>query len=359
MPKTNEFRIEEHKKFWRHEKTEGLLAGFRIGDYFFATHYQAAKPLLVNGQKISPDMIDVDSFLEDYEKQFQLVDRLDQTAFWTAEPYTGIPWMEAFWGSEIIAGEYSCVAHHFVKGPEELESLRFSMDNPWVEKYFEFVKKLNTLSAGRFPVGEPIMRGQGDTTGALMGQTELILAMYEEPEMVKAFLERMVDSFLAINEEMHRLNGDFLGGSGMGFYHLWAPGKCVWFQEDICALLSPDLYREFFLENERRICSVYDYSLTHQHPSAFYNLDNLLSNEGLKVVEINKDAGGPGIREMLPQFKKVLDKGKKLQVWGDLDEEEIKIVYDNLPPEGICFNLIEKDIETAQRVSDYLNGIHL
>lgn len=69
-----------------------------------------------------------------------------------------------------------------------------------------------------------------------MGQTELILAMYEEPEMVKAFLGKMVDSFLAINEEMHRLNQGFLGGSGIGFYHLCAPGKCIWYQEDICAL---------------------------------------------------------------------------------------------------------------------------
>jgi hypothetical protein len=192
-----------------------------------------------------------------------------------------------------------------------------------------------------------------------MGQTELILAMYEEPEMVKAFLGKMADSFIAINEEMHRLNQGFLGGSGIGFYHLWAPGKCIWYQEDICALLSPDLYKEFFLENEKRICSAYDYTLVHQHPSAFYNLDNLLLNEGLKVVEINKDAGGPDIRGMLPQFKKVLDKGRKLMVWGDLDEEEIKIVYDNLPPEGICFNLIEENFEKALRVSAYLNGIHL
>jgi len=171
---------------------------FRIGDYFIATHYKAAKNLLVKGKIITPDMIDVDSFLEDFERQYNEACSLGQSGFWTAEPYTGIPWMEAFWGCEIAGNGESIVPRPFVRTPGDLDNLRFSMDNLWVKKYFEFIIKLNDLSAGHFPVGAPILRGQGDTSGALMGQTEFIYALYEEPDRIKKLLYKISDSFLKI-----------------------------------------------------------------------------------------------------------------------------------------------------------------
>ena len=352
----NASRINAHKNFWNSKKNDEPLASFRIGKYFIATHYRAADKLLVKGKRITPDMIDVDSFMEDYERQYNEVFSLNQSGFWTAEPYAGIPWMEAFWGCEIIAGGESFMALPLVKTPGDLRRLRFNADNPWVGKYFEFVKKLNELSRGRFPVGAPILRGEGDTAGALMGQTEFIYALYEEPEIIKEVLHRIVDSFLYIYGEMHRLNKPFYGGTSMGFYHIWAPGESLWFQDDIGALLSPDLYRKFFLDNERYFCGKYEYTLMHLHPSSFHLLDDILRNENLKALEINKDSGGPSIHQMLPQFRKVLDAKRCLVVWGDLNEEDIQLVYDNLPAEGIFFNFMLPDYKSAEQINSYLNG---
>ncbi|MDR1587180.1 MAG: hypothetical protein LBS57_06980 [Treponema sp.] len=351
-----EAKIADHIKFWKREKTTRPLASFHLGNVFFATHYRAAKHLLVSGKKISPDMIDVDSFLEDYERMYREVCLLDQGAFWTAEPFTSVPWMEAFWGCDIYGNENSLVSHPFVKNPQDLDKLRFSMDNPWVQKYFEFVKKLDKLSQGRFPVAQPVMRGQGDTAGALLGQTELIFAMCEEPEIIRRLLDRVTDSFLAVNGEMHRLAAPFHGGSAIGFYNIWTPEKCVWFQDDICALLSPSLYTNFLLENEKRICAAYEYSLVHIHPASFFTLDSMLTNEKLRAVQINRDNNGPSLKQMLPQFRKVLEKGKNLVLWGFLDERDIDLIYSKLPPEGIFFFLSEYEAETAKRISDYLNA---
>ena len=349
-------RAAEHAKFWNHEKTAKPLASFRIGNYFFATHYRAAQKLLVKGTKITPAMIDVDSFMEDYERHFNEVNALGQSGFWTAEPYTGIPWMEAFWGCDIVAGEESFMARPLVREAGELAKLQFDMDSPWTAKYFEFVSKLNKLSAGRFPVGAPIMRGQGDTAGALMGQTEFIYALYEESEVIKKTLAKIVDSFLLIYAEMHRLNTPFLGGSSMGLYHVWAPGESLWFQDDIGALLSPALYREFLLENEKRFCGKYAYTMMHLHPSSFHLLDDILGNENLKAVEINKDVGGPSVAEMLPQFRKVLEKKRGLVIWGDLSEAEIQTVFDNLPSEGVFFNILLADYAKAEKVNAFLQS---
>ena len=349
-------RIEAHEKFWNHEKNPKPLVSFRLGNYFPATHYRAAEKLLVKGTRITPDMVDVDSFMEDYERQYNEVSALEQNGIWTAEPYTGIPWMEAFWGCEIAGNGESIMTRPFVNEARELEKLQFTMENPWVSKYFEFVKKLNDLSQERFPVGAPILRGQGDTVGALMGPTEMIYALYEEPDLVRKTLRKVTDSFLEIYGEMHRLNRPFYNGSSIGFYHVWAPGESLWFQDDISALLSPALYREFFLENERFFCGKYQYTLMHLHPSSFHLLDDILGNENLKAIEINKDVGGPSMDRMLPQFRKVLEKNRCLVIWGDLTEGEIQLIYDNLPLTGIFFNIIAKDFMSARKIQLFLNS---
>jgi hypothetical protein len=161
---------------------------------------------------------------------------------------------------------------------------------------------------------------------------------------------------LLVNEEMHRLISLFHGGSSIGLYQVWAPGKCIWFQDDICALLSPDLYTGFLLENEKRLCAGYDYTLVHVHPASFFTLDSMLTNEKLKAIQINVDNNGPSLEMMLPQFKKALDTGRNLVIWGFLDESDIKLIYDNLPPEGIYFYLSVLDFESAERISRFLNG---
>jgi hypothetical protein len=83
----------------------------------------------------------------------------------------------------------------------------------------------------------------------------------------------------------------------------------------------------------------------------------MLSNERLRVIQINKDVGGPCVEAMLPEFRKTLEKGRNLVIWGDLTIEDIKIDYDNLPPEGIFFNLVEPDFAAAEKVSGYLNSL--
>ena len=354
----NELKAEEHRKFWNREKTSRPIASFRIGNYFIATHYRAAEKILVKGTRIAPEMIDVDSFMEDYERQYQEVKALDQSGFWTAEPYPGIPWMEAFWGCEIIGNGESFISRPLVKDPSELEKLEFNIESPWAKKYFEFVVKLNKLSAGRFPVGAPILRGQADTLGALLGQTELIYALYEEPLLVRSTLNKIVDSFLHIYAGMHRLNEPFLGGSSIGFYHVWAPGESLWFQDDLSALLSPELHREFFLENEKKICEKYLYTMMHLHSASFHILDDVMCNENLKAIEINKDISGPDIVQMLDQFRKVLEKNFNLVICGHLTEEDIQFLYDKLDPRGIFFTIFLEDFQKAEKMNAFLKGMN-
>lgn len=334
-------RCSLHRQFWKAENTDETPASFRLGDYFFADKFSAALPILKPGLKIEQEMLHVDAYLKDYECMFQNIEQIGQSGFWTAEPYTGIPWMEAILGCPVYADEHSFISEpaESLPEPDVVENLP---TNAWFLKYMEFTEKLVILSNGRFPIGQPIMRGIADVIGAIMGQSEMVFAMYDEPETIEKLASIILKTFLKISEEQSRIIPAFQGGASIGFYHLWTPGSCIWFQDDLTAILSPELYRSYILPCHATICDQAEHSLIHLHSSSFHILDDILNIDSLEAVEINKDIGGPSILEMIPQFKKVLKAGKRLVIWGTLNEQDIATIQSELPRQGVFLNIISE-----------------
>jgi len=336
-----EERLALHRAFWALEKQPRPLASFRVGDFFFARHFQAALPLLEPDKSISPEMLNVSEFLPDYERMFQEAEELGQDGFWTGEPFTGIPWMEAILGCSIRAGRESFTSKPWLSSPAEaLEKVHFDPQNPWLGKYLEFTTALVTQSRGRYPVGMPIMRGPTDMLGALLGQQEMVMALMEtDPQVMHQLIERVTRAFRAVIEAQRRLTPPFYGGWVLGFYHVWAPGPAIWFQDDLSAILSPNLYRQFFLDSARLILAGHDHTAVHLHPNSFFILDELLTLENLKVVEVNKDISGPSVKEMLPVLAKIMQT-RGLILWGDLTIEDLELVKQNLPCRGLSLNVV-------------------
>jgi hypothetical protein len=115
--------------------------------------------------------------------------------------------------------------------------------------------------------------------------------------------------------------------------------------------MSPDLYREFLSEPERRICEGRGYTAIHLHPASFFLLDELLAKDDLKAIEVNKDVGGPSVKEMIPYLRKIQTR-KSLILWGDLDEADLRCVESELSPQGLFLNILAPDLDTAKRLQD-------
>lgn len=345
-------RIELHKAFWRREGQERPIAAFRVvPDFFFSRHFRAAESLLVPDKLVTPEMLDVEAFLPDYERMYRMSVELDQDAFWVAEPFTGIPWMEAILGCEVRAGAESFISKPRKESLDSLAQVRLDPENPWFLKYLEFTKRLVELSDGRFPVGMPIMRGPSDMVGALMGQTEMVFALADEPDRMKEFFIRTAEAFLDVIRAQNALVPPFKGGSALGFYHVYCPGSSIWYQEDLSAIMSPALYREFLSEPERRICAGRDGTAIHLHPASFFILDELLAKDDLKAIEVNKDVGGPSVEEMIPQLRKIQTK-KSLILWGDLNEDDLDCAERNLSAQGLFLHIIAPGMDAAKRLRD-------
>ncbi|GEA15709.1 hypothetical protein E308F_19530 [Moorella sp. E308F] len=355
---TVEERIMRHLAFWNKKELDYPLAGFRIGNYFFSQSFNAAASLLARPQRVTPEMLQVNDYLDDYERMYQENLQVGQDAFWCAEPFTGIPWMEAFLGCHIYSSEESFWAKPYAESPAVISGkLQLNYNNPWYLKFNEFINKLVKLSVGRFPIGEPIMRGPSDLLGAILGQDKLVYYFYDYPELMQQLAREVTEAFLEVIANLLENVPPFYGGYSLGFYPLWAPGKCIWFQEDLSALCSPTIYRQFFLQCDRKICQAYPYTAVHLHPASFFILDDLLEIQELKVIEINKDVGGPSVRDMMPEFRRVLEK-KCLIIWGALDEEDIEVIRSELPCRGIFLNIIAETLPRAKELNQFIKNIY-
>lgn len=352
-----EKRLALHRAFWTREKQARPLASFRVGDFFFARHFRAALPLLEPEKPISPEMLIVSEFLPDYERMFREAEELGQDGFWAGEPFTGIPWMEAILGCPIRAGRESFTSKPWLSSPSEaLEKVAFDPQNPWLRKYLEFTTALVAQSRGRYPVGMPIMRGPTDMLGALLGQQEMVVALMEtDPQAMRRLIERVTRAFLAVIEAQRRLTPPFYGGQALGFYHIWAPGPAIWFQDDLSSILSPKLYRQFFLDSARLILAGQIHTAVHLHPNSFFILDELLTLENLRTIQVNKDVSGPDVKAMLPVLAKIMQT-RGLILWGDLTIEDLELIRQNLPCRGLALNVVAPNREEAVARLKYIRN---
>jgi hypothetical protein len=348
-------RLALHRDYWERKPMGLPLLSFHIGDTLVSRQFEAAAPLLRDRLRITPDMIVVDDFMADYERMWTDSEATGQTGIFTAEPFTGLPWMEAMLGCSVFGSESALLTEPCLDTVEQLQGIRLRHDDPWLAKYLEFTKKIAALSAGRFPVGQPIMRGPSDVVGALVGQASMILLMADYPEQMRLVFRNVAEAFREVIRLQQREIPDCHGGASIGFYHVWTPQQCIWFQEDLSALFSPGFYDRFLKEADESICRGYEYTLVHLHPSSFFILDALLGIRGLRAVEVNKDVGGPSVEQMLPVLNRIQAESN-LVVWGELTQEDVDIILDALPDRRVALSILAPSVETARGIMDHVRA---
>ncbi len=359
---SNEERVQRHLDYWEDRQQVRPLSLIRLGEGIFSREYEACRKLLVPtgytgpARYIDPAEIRVDDYLPDVERMYRELQSVDCDSFFAAEPMTGFPWIEAAMGAKVKATNVSFVTESAFNDVEDIENIRVDEENPWFKLYLEFCEKLNALSAGRFPVGEPILRGCSDTVAALVGSKNMVLATYRKKKLTEKIFANIVETQRRLIQRQHEIVDPFMGGYSMAFYYLWAPGKVMWYQEDQVALLGPRTYKNLLFDIDQEYLKGYDYTLVHLHPNAFFEIDELLKIDALKVIELNKDHGGPTIRDMGPICTKIIEAGKKVVVgMGPVDTDDIDALYDCYPDHGVAVNIVAKDAKEANELAEYMN----
>jgi hypothetical protein len=332
-------------RFWDRDEVDRPLVSIWVGTQIPFDSYSSGVQQLRAG-RLKPEMVNVERFLPDYDRLFELHARAGGDVPWVAIPFWGMCWMEAILGCEVRCSEGTIWSEPFLDDWAKLEEINLTEDNPWYVKLLEFTESLALASRGRYPVGVTLMRGLADLLSAARGHSQAIYDLYDYPEQVHRFMDICTQIWVDVAKAQLELIPEFHGGCALGLYQLWTPGPAGWSQEDSVSSWSPELYSRFLEDGERQIARAFEYAGFHLHSPCMYPLDHLLAEKHLAVVEVNYDASGPALRELIPVLRRI-QQHKPLLVWGEFTSEELDEMKESLSPRGLALQVIVDSPEDA------------
>ncbi|MBM3189442.1 MAG: hypothetical protein FJZ90_12050 [Chloroflexi bacterium] len=285
---------------------------------------------------VTPDMLDLDRLTEEPLPARPL--GLHGELFETRAPYGRVPWVEAILGCPIRATIQggSMRTDSFVKDWDEWQSQPKHRDDEWFGALKRLTELLVVRSQGRYAVVQTLMRGPSDLAEAVLGPELTCLSMYDNPVVLRRFLDEVTETFLDVLwaqlNRTPRLRGGYVSAFG-----IWAPGSVVRTQCDASAFLSPRQYAEWFMPYDERICQAVDYSIIHLHSGSLHTVDALLGLEALDVIQVSIDPepASPPVKGLVPTLQRILAV-KPLIVSGPMSEEDVALLEEELPEDGLC-----------------------
>ena len=325
-----------------------------MGSEYPLHRYDACSGLTEN-KTLLPSDFPVESYLDDFDRLFDLHEECGGDFIWSASIFWGIPWLEAIIGCSLYAnhatGSIRSEPPLDFTGSDSIHD--FDMDNPWIQKAVEFLEKMIERKRP-WPIGTTRMRGITDLLSALYGSENFLFAMMEKPSEIKEVCQKLTDIWIKFGKLQLKYIPEFYGGIGSFYYNSWAPKGTIWLQEDAAALLSPELYSEFIKPFDLQIVDRFDSSIIHLHSTGFIPLDNYVKM-GFKAIELHIDQGGPSAEQLYEKHLKIMEHNS-LIIWGDISEEDMDWIFDKLPSAGLAINVVVKDPEQAETIWNRYTG---
>jgi len=339
-------KIERYKAFWNREEVDRPLVGFSFVGWYPLEYFTACKSWKVDDY-ITPEMIDPDEWLDDYEGLLREGEEVEDDMLRGACPIqVAFPcFIPAIFGCKIRVLPDNVMGEEQKLSWEEALEKRLDQESPWFKKYVEFAEALVHRSQGRYPISHGVELGPTDLHAVLRGHNESIMDLMDEPKKSAELLMQLGHVFAEFFQESWKRIPLYHDGYFDAQYQLWAPGPIIRMQEDATAVFSPDLYREFVQPVDRMIAKQFDCSFIHLHSTSMFMLDAFLEIEELRCFEINIEAFNIPVKGMIDYFKMVQDADRPLLIRGSLTEDELRLVLDSLDPRGLYLHIMPESKE--------------
>jgi hypothetical protein len=345
-----EKKLSRYRDFWDNKPVNKPLIGFDVGGWFPFQRFSDLK-VIADKSYFGPEALDPARCLPDYEILAQESLEVPDDFIKGVSPISAIPWLEAMLGCRLMRNGETVWAEEKKADWSLIKNLAVPNNNSWFRKYIDFVKALTLQTAGRYPVGVPILRGAADLLGALRGHTESILDCLENPIEARRLARLCAEALIRITKAHHKTTSPYQGGYFIEQYSLWAPGPLVRMQEDASALYSPDLYRAILMESDRMVARSFPYSLIHLHSSSLFLIREFLEIREIGVFQINKDVGEMGLPEIIPYLKIIQNAGRRIFLRGPLSAEDFMLIKKELSPGGLMVQSVTGSTDEAWNLS--------
>ena len=341
-------KVERYRAFWNRDDIKRPLVGFSFVGWFPFGEFVACESWS-SSEYLTPDMIAPEAFMDDYIRLLREGETVDDDVLrGTCPMQVAVPFLPGMLGCPMRILPDNVLGQELHLPWDEALRIRLDHQNSWFKKYMEFAQALVTKSNGRFPVSHAPDLGPTDLHAVLRGHNESILDLVDEPEKSAELLWRLGAIFRESTEELWKRVPLFCGGYFDAQYSLWSPGPIIRIQEDATAVYSPDLYRKCVQPVDRMLAGHFASSFIHLHSTSMFLLEAFLEIEEIQCYEINNDACGPPVKEMVPYFQMVQKANRPLLIRGALTQGEVRVLMDSLEPRGLFLNMMVNTMEEVE-----------
>jgi hypothetical protein len=296
------------------------------------------------GSLIRPQELDTEAFLDWYGALLEEDNLVPDDGLRPAMPYFSIPWMEGMLGCTVRVYRTVLYAEPFLNSWEELDQVRFSLDNEWFDKLMDFTRAMVARFGSRFPVCTSLLRGPGDMMASLRGRQELCLALYDRPDTIKTLAAQCARMWIEVAKAQLEIIPSCAGGY-FSRYRIWMPGTTTALHIDFSSLISRAMFQELLLPCEREIAGSFAYPVYHMHASSLHVVDDLLEMENVAAIQVSVD-------ESLPRPRLIQTLGKMQQrkpiIVQRLSRSDVEDLAEVLSPRGLCLTFLVDTLEEAQ-----------
>jgi hypothetical protein len=191
--------------------------------------------------------------------------------------HTALP---AALGAEVELLNEKLWARPLLSAIEKYRDLRLPLRNDWIIHMEQYYRRLVELAAGRFAVGLTEVPGPADLMGAMIGFEEILLCLYDAPDVIEGFAGYTAGLGIEFTERVRDLLYEQENWGGCWLAGAWAPRKTIYFCEHASVNYSPEHYERFLAPANRVLLEHYDYALTYIYYSAGKHLSSYYFNRG-------------------------------------------------------------------------------
>lgn len=269
---------------------------------------------------------------------------------WFENTYFGgeaIPCTYTNWGAMAMAAFYgspAVFAKNTVWYPpviEDWSTWKWQFDpetNVYWQQTLGIVRYLLEMNHGRYFVGTPEFGTAADLLTLMRGMDKLSMDLIENPDAVKQSVALMADTWVRLHEQIYQMTYEANDRGGvLAWMSLWSPGRHSQLACDYSTVISPAMFKRFFvpeIETEGNWCEYGTYHL--DGPAAMkHMLDTVLTIEQIDNIEWTPGSGSPPTYspQYIPAYQKIQKAGKRLYLLAE--PKEIEPLLKELSPKGL------------------------
>ena len=200
--------------------------------------------------------------------------------------------------------------------------------------HIELYDRLKERSPDRYFVTVPDCHSGGDALMAMRGGTNLCMDIYDHPEAIKAVMKNLEKVLLRFNEAFRKkVEETGQNGHVTSWLRVWSPVFATPVQLDLLALISPAMFKEFFLDEVNLQCHVAENTIFHlDGPEAIKHLP-IIYELPVNAVQWVPGTGKGPITAWLDLLKEIQSHGKGLRL--SCHKDEVETLVSELSSNGL------------------------